>query len=78
MRVCYRRAVPADIARRWPTVRAERGLFSSPLVRRVPSLIAELVASDRLTMCVFEDPEAKTPISIVDTGSWDAGSSSTH
>ena len=45
MRVCYRRAVPSDIARWWPTVRAEWGLFSAPLVRRVPSLIAELVAS---------------------------------
>ena len=64
MRVRYRRAVPSDIARWWPTVRGDWGLFSAPLVRRVPSLIAELVASDRLTMCVFEDPEAKTPITM--------------
>ena len=64
MRVRYRRAVPSDIARWWPSVRSDWGLFSAPLVRRVPSLIAELVASDRLTMCVFEDPEAKSPITM--------------
>ena len=64
MRVCYRRAVPSDIARWWPTVRSEWGLFSAPLLRRVPSLIAELVASDRLTMCVFEESETKTPMTI--------------
>src|SRR5262245_7382049 len=61
MRVRYRRAVPSAIARWWPTVRSDWGLFSAPRVRRVPSLIAELVASDRVTRCVFEDPEGKTP-----------------
>lgn len=62
MSVLYRRALPKDIARAWPTVRSDWGLFSRALLPRVPAIIADLVASERLTMCVFEDSRSRSPV----------------
>jgi hypothetical protein len=62
MSVSYRRALPPDIALAWPTVRSDWGLFLPALLPRVPMIIADLVASDRLTMCVIEDVRHKTPV----------------
>jgi hypothetical protein len=62
MSVLYRRALPRDIAPAWPTVRSDWGLFPAALLPRVPAIIADLVSSDRLTMCVLEDSRSKTPV----------------
>jgi hypothetical protein len=62
MSVSYRRALPRDIAPAWPTVRSDWGLFLPALLPRVPMIIADLVTSDRLTMCVIEDVRSKTPV----------------
>jgi len=62
MSVLYRRALPEDIAPAWPTVRSDWGLFPAALRPRVPAIIADLVSSDRLTMCVLEDSRSKTPV----------------
>jgi hypothetical protein len=62
MSVLYRRALPRDIAPAWPTVRSDWGLFPAALLPRVPAIIADLVSSDRLTMCVLEDSRSKTAV----------------
>jgi DNA-binding CsgD family transcriptional regulator len=62
MSVLYRRALPRDIAPAWPTVRSDWGLFPAAFLPRVPAIIADLVSSDRLTMCVLEDSRSKTPV----------------
>jgi hypothetical protein len=61
MSILYRRALPRDIAPAWRTVRSDWGLFSKTLLPRVPTIIADLVASERLTMCVFEDSRTRIP-----------------
>lgn len=62
MPVLYRRAQPRDIAPAWPTVRSDWGLFLPGLLPHVPTIIADLVTSDRLTMCVLEDSRSGTPV----------------
>jgi hypothetical protein len=64
MQIRYRRALPADVARAWPTVRHEWPLFPSDIRARVPGVIADLVAVGRLTMCVFEDSATGAPVTI--------------
>jgi hypothetical protein len=62
MSVLYRRALPSGIVPAWPTVRSDWGLFSRALLRRVPAIIADLVASDRLPICVLEDSQSRNPV----------------
>ena len=62
MSVLYRRALSTDIAPAWLTVRSDWGLFRATLLPRVPAIIADLVSSDRLTMCVLEDSRSKAPV----------------
>jgi DNA-binding CsgD family transcriptional regulator len=62
MSVSYRRALPRDIAPAWPTVRSDWGLFLPALRPHIPAIIADLVSSDRLTICVLEDFRSKTPV----------------
>jgi hypothetical protein len=64
MSILYRRALPRDIAAAWPTVRSDWGLFSRVLLPRVPAIIADLVSSERLTMCLFEDSGSRTPVTM--------------
>jgi hypothetical protein len=62
MSILYRRALPQDIPTAWPTVRSDWGLFSRALLPYVPAIIADLVVSERLTMCLFEDSRSRTPV----------------
>jgi hypothetical protein len=64
MQIRYRRAQPRDVARAWPTVRSDWGLFPRHLLPQVPDLIADLIRFDRLTMCVFEDRERGAAVTI--------------
>src|SRR4051794_35249441 len=64
MSIRYRRASPRDIAPAWPTVRCDWALFSSPLPPRFPAIIADLVASERLTMCVLEQSVSRIPVTM--------------
>lgn len=64
MAIRYRRALPRDIAPAWPTVRSDWGLFSRSLLPRIPTILADVVASERLTMCVIEDSGSRVPITM--------------
>src|SRR3954451_16598409 len=64
MSIRYRRACPRDIAPAWPTVRCDWALFSRSLLPRVPAIIADLVASERLTMCVLEHSATRIPVTM--------------
>jgi hypothetical protein len=59
MPIRYRRALPTDALQAWPDIRADWGLFRPALRRRVPQLLAELLANDRIFLCAFEDIETR-------------------
>jgi hypothetical protein len=59
MPIRYRRARPPDVQRAWNLVQSDKGLFSAQTWSRLPKLLADLVEREKITLCVFEDLDAK-------------------
>ena len=56
--VRYRHGKAADIARARPLLEPDRHLYSPEIWPEVPKMLGDLLARDRIRICVFENAES--------------------